>query len=186
MDIPSNYKNVANRLESYASWENTNVTPQALSEAGFFYTGVDDIVECPYCHINGFNWLLGDDPMSDHALWASNCPFVINGNDVDDEFHYLRVVPELEVPEDIIEIRPHSVPEDEKEITINNAQPICLPESCIIIDEKELCKICFVNKIDRLIVPCGHLVFCGMCSLSINVCPLCRVTISHVHKAYLP
>ena len=45
------------------------------------------------------------------------------------------------------------------------------------------CKICYENKINLVIVPCGH-VFCGKCLQNQNTCPYCRTKISNVQQLY--
>ena len=52
-----------------------------LANAGFFYVGQEDIVECFKCHLQVANWaVLGEpvDPLAVHAQRSPDCPFIIN------------------------------------------------------------------------------------------------------------
>lgn len=57
-------------------------------------------------------------------------------------------------------------------------------------DELEnLCKICFANDINAVMIPCGHLALCIGCAQSVKtskspLCPLCRVQITTVVQTY--
>ena len=64
-----NMSTVLKRLESFRRYRNDDVVDRSLLvEAGFFYTGTGDEVECFWCA--GFleNWTKGADPWIDHAM----------------------------------------------------------------------------------------------------------------------
>ncbi|KAH9391675.1 IAP repeat-containing protein 2, partial [Tyrophagus putrescentiae] len=69
-----------NRLDTFEkqSWKTNAVEKQNLVEAGFFYTGVNDKVQCFHC--GGFlaNWQPGDVPKEEHARFFPNCHFMIS------------------------------------------------------------------------------------------------------------
>lgn len=46
--------------------------------------------------------------------------------------------------------------------------------------EDMICKICMVNKIDVVLLPCNHMVACTSCLLSLQNCPICRQNILYV------
>jgi hypothetical protein len=49
------------------------------------------------------------------------------------------------------------------------------------------CVVCLVNKVQILIVPCGHVVVCSECSLKLSrECPFCRTKIENKITAILP
>ena len=48
------------------------------------------------------------------------------------------------------------------------------------------CPICCTRPRDQVFVPCFHIVACGICSVNINTCPICRRDISTKHKVFLP
>ena len=45
------------------------------------------------------------------------------------------------------------------------------------------CKICYENKIDLAIIPCGH-VLCSKCLQNQHVCPYCRTKINNIQQLY--
>ncbi|KAH3764018.1 hypothetical protein Pelo_4119 [Pelomyxa schiedti] len=51
-------------------------------------------------------------------------------------------------------------------------------------DLQGLCKICMVNKLDTVFVPCGHRLCCVECSQRLHTCALCRKEITLVVKTY--
>lgn len=52
------------------------------------------------------------------------------------------------------------------------------------ISEENICKVCFENQIDTVIVPCGHICICSKCSKDIGTCPICRNLISQIIKTF--
>eukprot|EP01147_Barroeca_monosierra_P007473 gene7473-549_t len=44
--------------------------------------------------------------------------------------------------------------------------------------DEEVCTICYVRPIEVKLEPCGHQAFCLLCSLQVNLCPLCRIEIT--------
>ncbi|MDP0563024.1 MAG: RING-HC finger protein [Candidatus Endonucleobacter sp. (ex Gigantidas childressi)] len=66
------------RIESYVNWpwQEALQTPQDLAEAGYFYTGVGDVVRCFFCDIGLAEWGSHDLPWQEHARHASDCWFL--------------------------------------------------------------------------------------------------------------
>jgi len=104
------------RLKSFTNWPNKDIAKEVLAKAGFYYKNCNDIVQCPFCHIEGYQWVAGDNPMEDHRVWSPNCPFVMNsvehGNNSPNSPR--RNVDTCGLYG--VEILPNSVPEDEQEI----------------------------------------------------------------------
>merc|ERR1719219_1222596 len=48
-----------------------------------------------------------------------------------------------------------------------------------------VCKICLVESIKIVFVPCGHFLSCSSCAPSLNNCPVCRTDIRGMVRAYL-
>lgn len=70
------------RLQTFSSWPPTApVRPRDLAEAGFYYLGEDDRVQCFCCAgmLNG--WEAGDTPWEEHNRHYQNCIFIL-GHDV--------------------------------------------------------------------------------------------------------
>ncbi|KAK0168561.1 hypothetical protein PV327_002347 [Microctonus hyperodae] len=72
------YRFESARLQSYTNWPLPYMDPAKLASAGFFYTGEGDNVQCFECGMAISQWAEGDNPMSDHQRWRSNCRFVLN------------------------------------------------------------------------------------------------------------
>lgn len=112
---PLDFTNYEGRLKSFVNWPNKDIAKEVLAKAGFFYKNCNDIVECPFCHIEGYQWVAGDNPMEDHRSWSPHCPFVMNS--------FEQNSPTNNASRNVdtcglygVEILPNSVPEDEKEI----------------------------------------------------------------------
>ena len=52
--------------------------------------------------------------------------------------------------------------------------------------EKDTCKICFVNEINAVILPCGHFAICTVCGQSLKGkrCPICRKGIKRIQQIF--
>ena len=51
-------------------------------------------------------------------------------------------------------------------------------------DDEDMCKICFVERINAVILPCGHFVTCMQCGRHLGKCPICRVMIQKVQQIF--
>lgn len=171
------YTTLERRLDSFTNWSNPFVNKQKLAEAGFFYKNYSDVVECPYCHIEGHNWVEGDDPLQDHKDWSPNCPYIISDRDDAN-------IRAIDLPLSF-QILPNSYPEDVEPSTyhqLTTADEALTSETSI--SESVLCKICYSKSIEVMIIPCGHLVCCMTCSSSCDKCPICRGVIRQKIRAY--
>ena len=60
------------------SWyDQESPTPHELVNAGFYYMGSGDRVNCFYCGGRLFHWKLRDNPWYEHAKWFPLCEFVL-------------------------------------------------------------------------------------------------------------
>ncbi|XP_063841797.1 baculoviral IAP repeat-containing protein 3-like [Scylla paramamosain] len=65
------------RLRTFSRWpKETRVDAEKLSDAGFFYTGISDFVQCFHCGGGLFAWRKEDDPFADHARHYPSCNFI--------------------------------------------------------------------------------------------------------------
>ncbi|XP_067657380.1 baculoviral IAP repeat-containing protein 7-B-like [Haliotis asinina] len=70
-------KSEKKRLDSFTLWPaRATQTPAILAKAGFFYTGVEDRVECPFCYGILKKWHKDDDPMLEHIKHFPYCRFI--------------------------------------------------------------------------------------------------------------
>lgn len=71
------YRILEARLNSFNNWPATlRQTPSQLAEAGFYYSGLGDLVKCFQCDGGLQEWNPSDDPWTEHALWFPHCSFV--------------------------------------------------------------------------------------------------------------
>ncbi|XP_076052351.1 inhibitor of apoptosis protein-like [Oratosquilla oratoria] len=68
------------RLKTFASWRQceVGVEVKALVQAGFYWTGVGDLVQCFHCHGGIMGWREGEDPIDLHARLYPTCPFALS------------------------------------------------------------------------------------------------------------
>lgn len=67
----------ANRLRTFKEWPiQLKMKPIELSDAGFFYTGMGDRVQCHSCGGGLKNWEDDDVAWEQHALWYPNCDYM--------------------------------------------------------------------------------------------------------------
>ncbi|XP_064024140.1 baculoviral IAP repeat-containing protein 7 isoform X1 [Pogoniulus pusillus] len=81
------------RLSTFRNWpQYTDMPPEQLARAGFYYTGQGDVVRCFHCNGGVRSWSYGDDPWREHAKWHPDCEFLLQArgseyvNSVQDSF----------------------------------------------------------------------------------------------------
>ncbi|XP_063445190.1 baculoviral IAP repeat-containing protein 7-A-like [Mytilus trossulus] len=75
----SKYAVRSTRLDSFKHWPaHLTQSPDELSLAGFFFTGIEDHCRCFFCGGGLRSWEPGDQPWVEHARWYQNCAFVQN------------------------------------------------------------------------------------------------------------
>lgn len=92
-------------------------------------------------------------------------------------------------PGDILLIKGKHFVEDvlKKQITNENYQS----NSASLTTETEeskntsLCKICLVNELEIVFLPCSHLVCCTICAASVEECCICREKIDFMLKVFV-
>lgn len=69
------------RLKTFQNWpEYAHLTPRELANAGLYYTGIDDQVQCFCCGGKLKNWEPCDRAWSEHRRHFPNCFFVLGRN----------------------------------------------------------------------------------------------------------
>lgn len=51
------------------------------------------------------------------------------------------------------------------------------------IEDEYMCQICFANKKNMIMVPCGHMI-CNKCIPTLNNCFFCRTPVNQVYRVY--
>ncbi|KFR06785.1 Baculoviral IAP repeat-containing protein 7-B [Nipponia nippon] len=146
------------RLSTFQNWpQYTDMHPEQLARAGFFYTGQDDVVRCFYCDGGVRNWSLGDDPWREHAKWYPGCEFLLRSRGRE----FVGSVQDLGFF--------FFFGKDESQMSTE--------EQLRRLQEERMCKVCMDRDVSVVFVPCGHLVACGECALNLRLCPICRAVI---------
>lgn len=78
-----NFKNEKVRLGTFKNWPNTNISPESLAKAGFYYFDVQDQVKCAWCSGIIAKWEKGDNAFDEHNRFFPNCPRVQLGPLID-------------------------------------------------------------------------------------------------------
>lgn len=202
------YSTEASRLASYTLWPvSIKQRPNALSEAGFYYTGNGDQTVCFHCGGGLKDWEEGDDPWVEHAKWFSKCHFLnlVKGSEFIAQVTGSR--PALLTAEEVkglsnqcsvaagqetasnaavsvgSENNVKSSPSHLKTATVEATENS--KESKEVKDEGRLCKICYNAELGVVFLPCGHMVACVRCAPSLSTCPVCRQPFTHTVRAFL-
>ncbi|XP_052809307.1 uncharacterized protein LOC128237762 [Mya arenaria] len=65
------------RSGTFKEWPSSNgQQPETLANAGFFFTGREDLVRCYLCGIGLKDWSDGDGPLFEHTRHSPNCLFL--------------------------------------------------------------------------------------------------------------
>ncbi|XP_056377673.1 baculoviral IAP repeat-containing protein 1-like [Hyla sarda] len=79
------------RLQSYTHWPPyALLEPRVLAQAGLFFTGTRDIVQCFSCGGCLGNWEENDDPWKEHAKWFPKCEFLQGEKSKDEIKQYIE------------------------------------------------------------------------------------------------
>lgn len=209
-----NYASPEARLRSYEMWPIAlKLKPNMLSDAGFFYTGKGDQTICFHCGGGLKDWEESDEPWVEHARWFSKCSYVlmVKGKDFVDEVCGRKSEEDKDKSEDgdvVGDERPvsnsiqarSSTPSSSKECVnkTSEARPVASsssssetsslsstsPASSSSSDSR-LCKICYTDEMGVVFLPCGHLVACVKCALSLTTCAVCRQPVTATVRAFL-
>lgn len=203
------------RLASYTSWPiSLKLKPNVLSEAGFFYTGKGDQTICYYCGGGLKDWEESDVPWDEHAKWFNRCNYVLsikgkefvdkvcNKKPEQDETEVATEVTEAESATESTEPRNESEPSTSATPVLeqSTSAPATVTaaaaaaggsaasnvESAVTTTaDSRLCKICYMEEMGILFLPCGHIVACPKCALLLSTCAVCRKPYSATVRAFL-
>jgi hypothetical protein len=72
------YASYQTRLNSFTTWPtHMTQTREQLAEAGFYYSGIDDITICYHCGIHIGSWRIEEDVWVQHANLSPGCPYLL-------------------------------------------------------------------------------------------------------------
>lgn len=171
--------NESDRINSFAEWPVTFLSPRLMASAGFYYLKIEDIVRCAFCRVQIGSWVPGDDPLRDHKRWAPSCRFV-------------RKIPLGNV------LANNSIVSDDKCIRIQFGSEYGINDCETEVKKKKNerakgenktgkteCKICFSDEIGVVFLPCRHIVACVTCALSLKNCAVCRREVTAAVRVFL-
>ncbi|XP_039176663.1 baculoviral IAP repeat-containing protein 1 [Crotalus tigris] len=92
LEVKNKYKKMESRLESFTNWPFycKDIQPALLTNAGFYFTGIKDTVQCFSCSGCLGNWEEGDDPWKEHAKWFPECEFLQREKSRDEIKQYIQ------------------------------------------------------------------------------------------------
>ncbi|MDP0588657.1 MAG: RING-HC finger protein [Candidatus Endonucleobacter bathymodioli] len=205
---PKNKKFIENytRMDTFKTWRrDVEQTPEALVDAGFYYTGENDKVCCFYCNLFLRNWCEGDDPWYAHAQYSPSCKYILQVKGGE----YASNVQEDVLAREQIENREAGEHNATVENVVNAPMAALAMENmlqgdyegngekCEVDKEKlrqvnkklkedQLCIKCKDNQREVIFTPCGHRVYCEKCSkIKLRRCPRCDKPIQSVFKTFL-
>ncbi|KAG8598494.1 hypothetical protein GDO81_002633 [Engystomops pustulosus] len=109
-DVLESMGNEQNRQQSYSHWPvYALIKPSSLAEAGFFFTGTRDHVQCFSCGGCLGNWEENDDPWREHARWFPECKFLQSKKTNEEIQHFIRKSPneQTQIHEKVDNLRKH-------------------------------------------------------------------------------
>ncbi|XP_012936196.1 E3 ubiquitin-protein ligase XIAP-like [Aplysia californica] len=75
------FEDSADRSGTFSLWPKllkSVFPPNTMAEAGFYYTGHNDMVRCFSCGVELFDWVPGADPLTQHACASPVCYFMLH------------------------------------------------------------------------------------------------------------
>ncbi|XP_067313859.1 E3 ubiquitin-protein ligase XIAP [Pseudorasbora parva] len=158
------------RLDSFRGRQHP-IEPEILARAGFYSTGEQDRVICFKCGGGVKDWMSDEDPWEEHARHYPGCSFLL----AEKGEEYVNNI-QLRYPKG-----DHSRSSQNGFSSTEQEDPILKLEK---LQREKLCKVCMDSDIGMVFIPCGHLVTCEKCSVSLNKCPICCSTITQKIKTY--
>ncbi|XP_054278974.1 death-associated inhibitor of apoptosis 1-like [Macrosteles quadrilineatus] len=173
-----NYTLLDARLKSFKNWPKTlKFTPEMFSEAGFFYTKKGDGIICYYCGGGLNNWNEeSDEPWVEHARWFSKCYFLLTTKGKDFVSKICKQSLTKKLKQDTSNECKPKQEEDNKTVLSTNLQNKT--------SGSNECKICYMEEVAIVFLPCGHAVACVKCALSLIKCAICRQTITATIRVF--
>ena len=173
-------------------------TAQQMASAGFFYRGFCDEVFCFHCGGGIRKWKVNDDPWIEHNKFYPLCSSILVKNKLksslgSEEIYSNGSMRYSDVERDVTVNQKHAQTENKEEESV--IKPEDQKNKCIVTLENlleennklkndRLCKICFQNDANIVIIPCGHIITCNNCIMSLEICPICRHEILTCVKSY--
>ncbi|XP_050525793.1 baculoviral IAP repeat-containing protein 2-like isoform X2 [Daktulosphaira vitifoliae] len=186
---------------------------QTLSEAGFFYIGdgQNDQMLCFCCSQGLKDWEDDDEPWTEHARWSPNCSYVLlsKGKTFVDEAcgkkNQIPTIDQEELSKFIANHKDNSILEsnikvnsikrkhEQSETIDSNQMSESISEINLRLSQQDpntmpdsmLCKICYKEKMKVAFIPCGHVIACIQCAMTLDQCAVCRQPFTMAMRVYV-
>ncbi|XP_055709293.1 death-associated inhibitor of apoptosis 1-like [Phlebotomus papatasi] len=174
------YETNEDRLATYDNWSSSfKKTPDELSEAGFFYSGIKDEVTCFSCGGSIAKWQEDYDIWEIHASQFSNCDYV---QFVQSEEFIRNAKRKYAKWNNIPEEADLDLPSTSSNTTQNTLEITSQTQESsnrsIYLDKS--CKVCYIREYNTAFVPCGHVLVCMNCATKMTICSLCNTPITSI------
>nr|BDT62557.1 MAG: baculoviral IAP repeat-containing protein [Metapenaeus ensis majanivirus] len=169
------------RLNSLSKWPGNQNVVAKVAEAGFFYTGKQDLVTCFYCDGSIYNWNKYSDPWYEHAAHFPHCFHILitKGNEYINRVLQLSYIRKLEC----LKYTSEQIYNEIVNVLLNDLTSHIPHYTDDKDDDKTMkCKICFKNNVEIVLQPCTHMVTCTKCTINLKKCPTCNQTIHIIQK----
>ncbi|KAF7672852.1 Apoptosis inhibitor [Astathelohania contejeani] len=163
------------RLNSFQNWP-IQLLPskEQLSRAGFIYLNIGDQVQCFYCDLKLKEWKRSDNPFEEHKKHTQdlkiNCLFVKSIEFDNFVKNHSESCFQNPITNNINQDLDHNQDLDQNSTT----------SDCDVLT----CKICFTNKITKVLIPCGHS-SCYECVFKLQTCPICKNNFIKINNLFI-
>jgi len=198
-----------------AGWPHERTHPKTLmAEAGFYFVGVEDLVRCFYCKGGLKTWETADDPWIEHCRWLPSCSFVklCKGQLFVAAVTALSPNPKVYRPTITMENVANEIDSLKRKTRepcavlfshlaglhrFDALEPsfragISEQEMAELLENENdelrcemVCKVCCINEISVVFLPCGHLVTCYQCAPALTNCAMCRATVRGITRVLM-
>ncbi|ELT89195.1 hypothetical protein CAPTEDRAFT_97699 [Capitella teleta] len=177
-------RSMKKRTATYEDWTyGHRQSANALAEAGFFFTGVQDHTQCAFCRGVLHSWESTDNPWEEHKKHFPSCPFVL-GRQIDQK----KKAPETIMTAATVEA--HDLNSGELRVWYN------MPLIYFKTDERRhvkrkrvnehiFCEVCMHRDCNVVFLPCRHLVCCTLCTDGLKRCPICHTRIKRIVSVFV-
>jgi hypothetical protein len=109
----------------------------------------------------------------------------INSTITDKNKELTQLNEELIILTELINVEIFNIKQENQKLIHENKKLInsTITDDSTITDN--LCVICYENRINHVVIPCGHVFSCEKCIVKINKCSICRIPILNKHKIFI-
>jgi hypothetical protein len=200
-DSRTDFDNLKLREETFIFYPPSEVPTLTLADAGFYFTGNEDISQCFACKLQINRLKQREDPMSVHRLRSPTCPFVLQSpqrestNDAELSLELPtfveKLTPKVTVGEFACLFRAYFWHWfDNAPLSSFNRDVRYFVDTEALRRENDMlrasitCRVCEKYNIQTVFLPCRHLVACEECSEKLESCVKCRAEILATIRIY--